>query len=510
MTTTGSHGRDDYYIVGEGQAGDEDGGATAGPPPKGTFRFSRLGPVGSPVNTTLLAKLATAMTTGAGQPNAAATMPAGFTYLGQFIDHDLTLDRTPTLAGASIPVGSLDQGTSPSLDLDSLYRLGPSDPTDRVFFQADGVHLKVGTTAAVPGPGTNSDRVGFDLPRNPDRSPQIPDGRNDENLAVAQTHLAFIRYHNRVVDALAPSTPTNVLFTAARRAVTLHYQWMIRTDYLPRIVDPAIVDDVFTNGRKVFEVGASQSSAPTMPIEFSVAAFRLGHSMVRDQYGWNRVFPNASMAQLFQFSSSGNMAGLPRLPTNWIADFRRIYSLGAGFAPPPGQSNRAKRIDTLLVDPLATLPGFPAAESNLALRNLLRANRVRLASGQQMVTRLKPKVAMTALTAAQILNGDGNGVVVTGPTFTQTERTALTNRTPLWFYILREAELNNGRLNGIGGRIVAETFHRAMEGSEHSLVRTPTFRPDARLGAVGNRFRMRELLRFAYDNRVDQLAPLGN
>jgi hypothetical protein len=510
MTTNGSHGRDDYYIVGEGQAGEADGGATAGPPAPGTFRFSRLGPIGTAVNETLLGKLATAMTTGAGQPNAGATVPAGFTYLGQFIDHDLTMDRTPTLTGAPIPPGSLDQGTSPSLDLDSLYRLGPTDPVDREFFQADRVHLKIGATAAVPGPGTNTDKAGFDLPRKPDRSPVIPDGRNDENLAVAQTHLAFIRYHNRVVDVLAPTTPANVLFTTARRTVTMHYQWMVRSDYLPRIVDPAIVDDVFTNGRKIFEVGASQSSVPTMPIEFSVAAFRLGHSMVRDQYGWNRVFPNASMAQLFQFSSSGNMAGLPRLPTNWIADFRRIYNLGTGFTPPPGQFNRAKRIDTLLVDPLATLPGFPAGQNNLALRNLLRANRVRLASGQQMVTRLKPKVAVTALTAAQILSGDGNGVIVAGPTFTQAERTALTTRTPLWFYILREAELNNGRLTGVGGRIVAETFHRAIEGSEHSIVRTPTFRPDARLGAVGNRFRMRELVRFAYNDRLDQLAPLGN
>ena len=47
---------------------------------------------------------------------------------------------------------------------------------------------------------------------------------------------------------------------------------------------------------------------------------------------------------------------------------------------------------------------------------------------------------------------------------TGTQRDGLATNTPLWFYVLREAELNDGRLRGVGARIVAETFHRAMEG----------------------------------------------
>ena len=70
-------------------------------------------------------------------------------------------------------------------------------------------------------------------------------------------------------------------FEKARKIVTKHYQWMLRTDYLPRICQPAVVNDVFTNGRKAFEVGARPMDLPTMPIEFSVAAFRLGHRMIR-------------------------------------------------------------------------------------------------------------------------------------------------------------------------------------------------------------------------------------
>ena len=155
----------------------------------------------------------------------------------------------------------------------------------------------------------------------------IPDPRNDENLAVAQTHLAFIRFHNRVVDKLAgEGAPSVTLFKAARETVVKHYQWMLRGDFLPRIVDKAVIDDVFQNGRKFFEVvpdvelddklrknptysymRLQPGDMPTMPVEFSVAAYRLGHSMIRGAYEWNRVFraggpgPIASLALLFTF-----------------------------------------------------------------------------------------------------------------------------------------------------------------------------------------------------------------
>ncbi len=154
----------------------------------------------------------------------------------------------------------------------------------------------------------------------------IPDPRNDENLAVAQTHLAFIRFHNRVRGhsgnaagpALRPSPPR----------VVQHYQWMIRHDFLPRICDQAVVDDVFANGRKVFEAGVDAAPVPTMPLEFSVAAYRLGHSMIRPAYSWNRRFDDGSgtLDFLFIFSSTGGvLGGDRRLPSNWIADFRRLY-----------------------------------------------------------------------------------------------------------------------------------------------------------------------------------------
>lgn len=564
------HMRDNYYVVGEGVlTSDQQGRPICQRPSTAAslrkFRFSRLGPKGELVEGDLPGKLAAAMTPDAAQPDSAnPSIPAGFTYLAQLVDHDLTLDKTAKAFGAQVSVEELLQGRSPALDLDCLYGRGPGLAGDRRFYAEDGVRLLMGATAPVPipnDPGLNRVLQGFDLPRvgfgstkAARRTANIPDIRNDENLAVAQTHLAFIRFHNRVVDVLAgKGTPTVQLFDVARAQVVEHYQWMLRTDFLPRLVDPAIVDDVFAGGRRYFDVPLGYGDdpyayvrpgdhrmqpgdTPTMPIEFSVAAYRLGHAMVRDSYQWNRVFNSggppalagATLGLLFQFSgTSGLLSPGPLdlgdpdagtfevLPTNWVADFRRLYDFGqagrADLVVPPEQFNVAKRIDTLLVDPLRTLPlgsfggrgkvPLPAGpELNLAFRNLTRANMVRLASGQQMAGMLDVK----ALERDQILGGSGGAVL---DALTDAEKDALVTNTPLWFYILREAEIVGGRLTGVGGRIVAEVFHRAMEGSQASIVRDSSWRPT--LGPDANTFRMVDLLLFAFDGRADLLNPLG-
>jgi hypothetical protein len=323
----------------------------------------------------------------------------------------------------------------------------------------------------------------------------------------------MIRFHNRVVDTLPSSVAPALRFSTARELVTKHYQWMLRTDFLPRICAPSIVDDVFTNGRKAFEVGAVPTDVPTMPIEFSVAAYRLGHSMVRAAYNWNKIFDDGggTLELLFEFSGrSGTFFGGPKLPSTWIADFRRLYDFNeagrADLVVPANKFNRAMRIDTRIANPLAHLPGEPLAQDNLAFRNLMRAKMVKLATGQQMVTFLKSKgLSPTKLTNGQVRNGD-NGAKL--DKLTKPQRDALLANTPLWFYILREAELNAGKLRGVGARIVCETFHRAMEGSQFSIVRDPTWTPT--LGPNASTFRMVDLLLFAFENQAAKLNPLGN
>ena len=522
------HGAESYHVVGEGLLAESGEGrdsarvvanAAAAPP----FRFSRMGPKGTgrQLGEPNRRKLGVLMAAGGG---GTSQIPSGFTYLGQFLDHDLTFDKTTVMLGTTISPTALLQARSPSLDLDSLYGAGPQDPESAKFYESDGMHLKVGKTDAADGIPA---KVGFDLPRGAGSSATakrraiIPDPRNDENLAVAQTHAAMIRFHNRALDSLPGSLPAPQRFAQARELVTKHYQWMVRTDYLPRICRPNAVDNVFNSGRKVFEVGATPTDVPTMPIEFSVAGFRLGHSMIRAAYNWNKIFDNGSgtLDFLFTFSAlGGNLGGGPRLPSTWIADWRRLYDFGeagrANLTVPAAKFNRAKAIDTHLVDPLANLPAKTFGGSgiapddprrNLAFRNLTRAQMVRLATGQQMAAFMKSKgVNFPKLSKAQIRDGN-NGVALVGLSAKQSA--ALLKDTPLWFYILRESELNNGKLRGVGARIVAETFHRAIEGSQFSIVRDPAWRPT--LGPNSTTFRMVDLLLFAFEGKKTLLAPVG-
>src|SRR4051812_19429353 len=261
------HGSESYFVIGEGLLGTSAEGREADPSAKAAgvrtsakaavappFRFSRMGPKGTgrQLGDPNRKKLGALMAAGGG---GTSQIPSGFTYLGQFLDHDLTFDKTNVMLGVNVSPAQLLQARSPSLDLDSLYGAGPQDPASAKFYEADGMHLKVGRTDAADG---IPNKTGFDLPRGAGSSTKakrkaiIPDPRNDENLAVAQTHCAMIRFHNRVLDSLPASVPAGQRFAQARDVVTRHYQWMVRTDYLPRICRKTAIDSVFNSGRKVF------------------------------------------------------------------------------------------------------------------------------------------------------------------------------------------------------------------------------------------------------------------
>ena len=116
-------------------------------------------------------------------------------------------------------------------------------------------------------------------PREPKQA-IIGDPRNDENLIVAQTHLAFLKFHNKVVDRLkAAGIAAGKLFEEARKTVVQHYQSIVLHDFVRRLADPAVFDDVLANGRKFYfpkgapkgTLCACRSSSPWPPTGWATA-----------------------------------------------------------------------------------------------------------------------------------------------------------------------------------------------------------------------------------------------
>ena len=381
------HGSESYFVIGEGLLGESIGGREARPVVASAAASAAAaavplledGPARCQPPARRAEQAADRQRDGRARRRLRSQIPAGFTYLGQFIDHDLTFDKTTVTLGTNVTPAQLIQARSPSLDLDSLYGAGPQEPASADFYEADGLHLRMGTTA---GPPT---RQGFDLPRGAGstnaqrRRAIIPDKRNDENLAVAQTHLAMIRFHNRVVDTQLGGVPPAQQFARAREIVTKHYQWMIRTDYLPRICRAGVVNDVFNNGRKAFEVGATPTDLPTMPIEFSVAALP-----ARALDGARRVQLEQSTSRrgagtldfLFTFSATGgNLGGDTRLADIWIADFRRLYDFSEANRPNltvPGEQVQPRDADRHAAGEPARQPAARLVRRNRGRREHVR------------------------------------------------------------------------------------------------------------------------------------------
>ncbi len=435
-------------------------------------------------------------------------LPAGYTYLGQFITHDITFDRTAGLATGALSASQIKQGRSPSLELDSLYGMGPLSESSQHLYEKDLLKFKIGkTTPTMFGDANRS--LQNDLPRNEFRKALIAERRNDQNLALAQTHLAFLKFHNAVVDRLLKEGLLGKeLFDAARKKVIQHYQWIILHDYLPKILEESVLKDVMANDFQSLQ--EASKGERFLPIEFAFAAYRFGHSLVRDEYEWNRVFQSpkngnldvARLHQLFVFAGlNGTMQGSPTLPTNWVIDWTRFFDF-SGFANVVNhpKSNRAQKIDTSLSLGLKDLPGFPKSvqveSRSLAVLDLLMGDSLKLPTGQEVAEAFrKKKIAVKILSAKEIAEGRHKQIIT---------QYGFHEKTPLWYYILKEAEvLNQGeRLGPIGSRIVAETLVGLIHASEFSILGDSNWEPD--LGQIKpNEFGMADLLVF-----VNDLNPL--
>jgi hypothetical protein len=418
-------------------------------------------------------------------------IPAGFTYLGQFVDHDITLDVSSTLDVAT-DANTIHNMRTPALELDSVYGRGPALDSFLYDFSASSnpsaIKLQLGTNLNT-GEGGPAGNVGtpagmqvqtdFDVPRmaTPANTAIIGDPRNDENLIVVQLHQTMLRFHNAVVDMLVAAGFPGDIFIEAKRLTVQHYQWAVVNDFLKRICGDAVVTQALAG------VNAAVGSKFRMPVEFSVAAYRFGHSQVRDNYWVNFNFPNASLGQVFAFNRPPNLPVL----SNWVVDFNAFFDTGV----PVPVHNKARKIDSVLAVGLESLPGFSGLMAVLAARNLRRGLALGLPSGQGMAKHFK----IAPMTQAQLTQGlPANEIAIL-----QSQNKLLLKKTPLWYYVLREAAVlgTNDALGPVGARIVARTFVQILKRDAGSFLNVPGgFTPSLPSAAAGD-FTIADLVTFA-------------
>jgi hypothetical protein len=417
------------------------------------------------------------------------THTAGTTFMGQFMDHDMTFDLTSRLAVPAAPEQS-PNSREPALELDSVYGGGPI--ADAELYE----RVRRGT---YPSKFRLAHGGLFeDLPRN-GNSAIIADPRNDENLMIAGLQTAFISFHNKAVDLVAKNEVKLVaargrqeepdeVYRQARRLTTWHYQWMILHEFLPLFVGQKMVDNILASGRKYYRPEVAQ-----IPVEFQGAAFRFGHSMVRPSYRANFTSLDGQpfFGMIFDPSQENSrdpddLRGGFRAPRRFIG-WQTFFDFGDENVKPN------KLIDTKISTPLFDLPLAtiatltPPAEPPTALpqRNLLRHITWQLPSGQQIARHMK----VPALSSGDLreLKDFGNN---------------LDQSTPLWYYVLKEAEvMEKGlHLGPVGGRIVGEVIIGLLQLDPQSyLADEPRWRPTLpqRNGRVNGNFRMVDFLSFA-------------
>ena len=395
---------------------------------------------------------------------------AGTTFFGQFVDHDITFDVGSRLGQPTDPREAVN-GRTAALDLDSVYGAGPVG-SPQLYDALDRAKLKV-----------ESGGLFEDLPRAADTSALLGDPRNDEHVILAGLHCAFLEFHNNAVDALrSDGHPESDVFAAARRTTTWHYQWLLLNEFLPLFVGQALVDDILGNGRRFYQ---PQTGRALIPVEFQAACYRFGHSMIRPSYRANLAGDDGGpfFGLIFDHAGQGqadpvDLRGGARAPRRFVG-WQTFFDFGDGQVKPN------KKIDTKLSTPLFDLPlGAIASHdppTSLPQRTLLRHLTWKLPSGQ----RIAKAMGAPVLSRTDLSELEDFGV-------------GLDRSTPLFYYVLKEAELMEQglRLGPVGGRVVAEVLIGLLQSDPAAFsVVQPGWEPT--LQNPGSAFRMVDFLRFA-------------
>jgi hypothetical protein len=405
------------------------------------------------------------------------THTAGATFMGQFIDHDITADAGSRLGRPQSVRRSINTRTA-RLDLDSVYGGGPEE--SRELYEADDPF-----TFRIESGGQFED-----LPRDGDGTAIIADARNDENLIISGLQSAFLMAHNAVLQQVRRQQggdPTaDSIMTGTQRLLRWHYQWIVLHELLPQYVGQQMVDDVLDRGRRYFTPNAAR-----IPVEFQTSAYRFGHSMIRPSYRANLAGDDGEpfFAVVFDPEQFGeddpeDLAGGHRAARRFIG-WQTFFDFGDGEVKPN------KKIDTKISTPLFQLPmaaiptgrGEEVGPTSLSTRNLLRHITWGIPSGQAVAREMN---------ADQLASGDlaDFGAV----------SARMATQTPLWLYVLREAEVveDGLHLGPVGGRIVAEVLIGLLQMDDESfLAAEPEWTPTLPTREGSESFGMADLLTVA-------------
>ena len=347
-------------------------------------------------------------------PASLGESAAGWPIFGQFVAHDTTADRSVLRSHPN--TADLRNARSPQLNLECLYGDGPIGHPF-LYQRNDPAKFLLGLDGA-------------DLQRNAEGIAVIGDPRNDSHMLMSQLHLVMLKAHNAFVDeARLAGAANDRVFDEAARQLRWHYQWIVLNEFLPALVGQTLVDQVLREGPQWFRPGPSGF----IPLEFADAAYRYGHAQIRHRYQLNR---QTDPVPLFP-----DLLGFRPVPREHLVDWTLFFD-----APAARSAQRSKKIDGRLVRALIQLPVAVTGECeiedyhSLAVRDLQRGQGVGLPSGEAVARH----IGIVPLTEEQV------GLASTG----------WRGETPLWYYVLREADACAGghRLGPVGGRIVTEVL----------------------------------------------------
>jgi hypothetical protein len=380
---------------------------------------------------------------------------AGWPFFGQLIAHDITHDRAPLEEREDL--ATLQNFRTPRLDLECLYG-GGATGQPYLYDRRDPDKLLVGASNSPIG----------DLPRNAQGVALVGDARDDTHLFISQLHLAFLHFHNRIVDRVrAQRVAPDAVFTRASELVRWHYQWIVVHEFLPLNVGAELTREVLEQGATVCRF----AGRPFIPVEFSDAAYRFGHAQIRASYDVN--------ARLRGIPLFPDLVGVCPVTAERRIDWPRLFSFPNAPAP-----QASRRLGPRLVAPLMRLPEVlvgqpePAEFASLASRDLYRGHAVQLPSGEAVARAM----GVTPVPRSDLRAG----------------RLGSAGETPLWLYVLAEAEQQQTgeRLGAVGGRIVGEVLIELLKHDPTSyLSAAPTWQPE--LANEHGEFGIVELLRYA-------------